>query len=85
LPTLIGDGKANVLTGDLGADKLTDEGSDTFIFNKSAEGKDIITDFKTVSELISISKSGFGIAAGLAPKAADAGGVAVAMSSLMQP
>jgi Ca2+-binding RTX toxin-like protein len=71
--TLTGDGNANVLTGGLGIDKLTGGGgSDTFVFNKIAEGKDTITDFTSGSDLISISKSGFGIASGVALGTGDA-------------
>ena len=67
------DGNANVLTGGLGADKLTGAGGpDTFVFNNIAEGKGHHHRLRAGTDLISISRSGFGIASGVALGTGDA-------------
>jgi len=66
---LIGGTNNDVLVGDAGKDILTGGyGADTFVFVKSTEGADIITDFAAGSDKIRVDASNFG--GGLTPGSA---------------
>jgi len=57
---LVGNERANILEGGAGSDTLTGgAGADTFVYRKTTEGKDTITDF-SVNDIFKISASGFG-------------------------
>ncbi|TPG57705.1 hypothetical protein EAH89_09740 [Roseomonas nepalensis] len=59
--TLIGGGGNDTLLGGAGADRLTGgTGADTFLFLRSNEGTDTITDFDPLADFITVSASGFG-------------------------
>jgi Ca2+-binding RTX toxin-like protein len=59
--TLIGGSDRDTLKGGNGDDSLTgDRGRDSFRFNSLEDGIDVITDFSSQFDLISVSRSGFG-------------------------
>lgn len=83
--TITGNSGANILTGGLGRDTMTGAaGADTFAFTNTSSGRDTITDFSIVDDLLSISAAGFGgglieggaviLRANSAPVAIGAGG-----------
>jgi Ca2+-binding RTX toxin-like protein len=58
---LSGRGGNDFILGGIGNDTLAGEaGADTFVFNFSNEGGDVVTDFIEGTDLIQISASGFG-------------------------
>ena len=58
---IIGSNASDILAGGLGNDLLTSGiGFDTFVFSKSLEGIDTITDFNVSQDLIQVSAAGFG-------------------------
>jgi Ca2+-binding RTX toxin-like protein len=59
--TLIGQNNNDTLIGGMGNDLLIGgSGSDRFTFNSKLEGKDRLFDFDPVSDVITVSASGFG-------------------------
>ncbi len=64
--TLIGGGGADSLKGGLGADTLTgNAGADSFVFDGPAGVLDVITDFASGEDYLSLTAAGFGLTVGM--------------------
>ncbi len=64
--TLIGGGGADSLKGGLGADTLTgNAGADSFVFDGPAGALDVITDFASGEDYLSLTAAGFGLTVGM--------------------
>ena len=64
--TLVGGGGADSLKGGLGADTLTgNAGADSFVFDGPAGALDVITDFASGEDYLSLTAAGFGLTVGM--------------------